>query len=529
MKKPHIWIASATALIYAQTLFWGFINFDDAPHIPANPIMQLPFFDALKEFWVNPYFNLYLPVTYTVWLVLYKLGIAAAGGAVPALFHGINLALHALNGCLVYRFLGNYTKYALLGALLFVVHPIQAESVAWISSMKELLSFAFGMGALVVSQTKFGFRFKPVGYLLFLLAILTKPTWVILPLAVFLLTREKRVVNVAGKWINVPSFRAPILLGLIAVPVVLMTQFQQPEGLMFMKATLFQKLYLWAYSTGHYIQKIFMPVGLVVDYGKSAMVILSDKNSSNIIVAFAVTVIGVTVALFRKKSAIMSGVVIFMVGWLPVSGFVQFVYQNYSQVADRYMYLPMVGVALALSSGLEELSVFVEKRQAKHIATGVLVVLFAMSTYLQVPIWSDHIRLFNAATSRSTTSYLAHYAIANELKERKQYKEAIGFYTNALRTQPWSLASLAQYTSSLMAIGETKAALPILEEWTENICPNLSNSERFLYGEMLNNRGVAYGKLGRHKEAREKIWLSYKLAPEIGSNLQNLKTLGEVK
>ncbi len=145
-------------IVYTRTCGFGSLSLDDAKHIFENPAMNPPSLAGILHFWTAPYFGLYIPITYTLWAVAAVVGWRGGRPPTaidPAIFHGLNVAVHAANAVLVFSVLRSGLEKrapnprrdlaAGLGALLFAVHPIQVEAVAWISGMKDLL---FGFFAL---------------------------------------------------------------------------------------------------------------------------------------------------------------------------------------------------------------------------------------------------------------------------------------------------------------------------------------------------------------------------------------------
>ena len=156
MKRPGICVAILLAITLA--CFWpvatfDFTSWDDFNTIAENPWLNPPTPRSLKEFWTSPQEHLYVPVTYTVWAMLANRAARPLAdgtmGLDPRWFHTLNLAIHAAAGVMAFLLLRRLVKAdvaALIGALFFVVHPVQVETVAWTSGTKDLLC---GMLALL--------------------------------------------------------------------------------------------------------------------------------------------------------------------------------------------------------------------------------------------------------------------------------------------------------------------------------------------------------------------------------------------
>ena len=130
----------ALLVVYFTSLRFGFLTWDDDVNITANPSLLGA---RWSELWGQSYYGLYVPVSYTAWALLAKLGM------VPLYFHAANLLVHLLNGILCYAVLAVFVGEgaALWGALFFLLHPLQVETVCWASGLRDLLSVFFGLAA----------------------------------------------------------------------------------------------------------------------------------------------------------------------------------------------------------------------------------------------------------------------------------------------------------------------------------------------------------------------------------------------
>src|ERR1035437_3957990 len=127
-------------MLYSQLIGSPFLNFDDLNHIPLNPGFQK---SDLLSLWMEPYFVMYVPVIYSIWYGIWKML-----GPESWPFHAFNVSLHCMNTLLIYFLLqrfGTGRKLAFLCALAFEVHPLQVESVAWISEGRGLAAATFGL------------------------------------------------------------------------------------------------------------------------------------------------------------------------------------------------------------------------------------------------------------------------------------------------------------------------------------------------------------------------------------------------
>src|SRR5437016_2317995 len=185
-------LAVACSAAFGRTAGHGFLFWDDRAFIAENPLIAHPSAASLLALWTTPLEDLYAPLTYTLWGLL-----AAVVGPKPWAFHLTNVALHALNAGLVFAVLRRLVteddgRAALAGALLFALHPVQSEAVAWASETKDLLSALFSLLA-IRQYLVFRERENPRAYLwasgAFACALLAKPSAVVAPALLVILNR----------------------------------------------------------------------------------------------------------------------------------------------------------------------------------------------------------------------------------------------------------------------------------------------------------------------------------------------------
>jgi hypothetical protein len=149
-------LAAVAILIIAGTLLspavsFPFLQWDDQLHITANPFMKPDAADRYLHFWKHPYGKMYVPIAYNTWTILYGLGIDKNGEPTPEAFHLANVGCHALNSLLVLLLLKRLRfslPGAVAGAILFCVHPLQVEAVAWVAEWRGLLATLLSLAAI---------------------------------------------------------------------------------------------------------------------------------------------------------------------------------------------------------------------------------------------------------------------------------------------------------------------------------------------------------------------------------------------
>jgi len=289
---------------------------------------------------------------------------------------------------------------ALGGALLFALHPLQAESVAWVTEARGLLAALFGILALwlylvFVQQAPEVRRPWPymVATVCFLLAILSKPSAAAVPLmagiiAVGLLRRSwKRSVLELVPWLAV--------VGMVAVA----TKTQQGQEYLTFEIPWASRPWVAVDAVGFYVQKLVFPSGLAIDYQRNPQWVI--ENGGFLLAGLAVVLL-VLAALLPQRRMWLVAIGLFIAGALPTLGLVSFSFQSHSTVADRFVYLAMLGPSLAVAYLLSMCS--------RRIAVVISVPVLGLLGYLaheQSLLWRNDEVLLRHALEVSPSSILA--------------------------------------------------------------------------------------------------------------------------
>jgi len=386
-------IAILTLLVFYPVYSHDFVTWDDTHNVAANQDMLAPSWAKVKGYWTRPFKDLYIPVTYTLWAGVANVAqISGVNGVQlnPAVFHAVNSFLHVASAIVVFailrRLIGNVWA-ALLGALVFAVHPVQVEPVAWVSGMKDVLS---GLLALIAVLTYILFAqtnklwWHALATAMFVLAMLAKPSAVVVPFVVLII--EWLVLKRGLR----DAIVGPALWFLLALPVVIVGMLAQPPQSSMFVPPLWARPVVALDALAFYLMKLLAPLHLAIDYGRSPQWLWS---SWQIWVTWLIPVFVALVALWiawrMKFVLIAAGLAVMAVALLPVLGFVPFDFQSYSTTADHYLYFAMLGPALLVAA--------VVHRWMKRAVIGAVVVwilFLALQSNLQSWVWHDSQSLF---------------------------------------------------------------------------------------------------------------------------------------
>jgi Tfp pilus assembly protein PilF len=427
-------LAAITFAVFGQALTHEFINYDDDTYVYDNPIVvQGLTLKGIVWAFSGSHASNWHPLTWLSHMVDCQLY-----GLNPAGHHLTNILLHAATVIALFLVLrqmtGAFWRSAFVAAV-FAIHPLRAESVAWVSERKDVLSGLFFMltvGAYV-RYARLPWSAPRYGLVAFLFAIglLCKPMLVTLPLVLLLLDYWPLRRVESQKFSGLVMEKLPFL-ALSAVSCVA-TLFAQKGAL---QSTEFYPLPLRLGNAEVacvvYLGQMVYPAGLAVFY----------PFPLNGLPLWEVVLAGVLLAGFsafalgrrRTQPWLLVGWCWYLVMLLPVMGIVQVGRQAH---ADRYTYLPQIGIYMAMTWTAAEWSA---KRQVKRVAvgslmTGVLAVLMVCA-WQQTGYWQDSETLWFRTLACTTHNEVAHYNLGNVLWREDRVDEAISQYQKALEISP---------------------------------------------------------------------------------------------
>jgi tetratricopeptide (TPR) repeat protein len=366
----YVLIACVVVAAFWPALGAEFVGWDDDVHLLNNPRFNPPKLSNVGYYWAHPFYGMYIPVTYTAWTVAGVVGwVDSTGGRAasdrlnPYVFHGLNVAVHTLSCLIVWMLLERITRRrwaALAGALLFAIHPLQVEAVAWVAALRDVLGGCLSFCAIYLYLQSGGWepgQTRPwrsgrwayiAATLVYLLAVLSKPSALATPVMAAVI----ELVIFRRGWRRPLTLLLPWTLG--AIPVIWITGSSQPPPPPIDVPPWWQRPLVAGDALGFYLWKLVMPWDLCVHHGRTPHWVLQSGaavRTSAIAIAVAA---GVFVAGWKWRPVWAAGL-LFVAGLLPVLGFLPFGFQVYSTASDRYVYPAMLGVALAVAALLAAL------------------------------------------------------------------------------------------------------------------------------------------------------------------------------
>jgi hypothetical protein len=498
--RPHLWMTLAlfaiTGAVYAQALDHRFTSWDDDVNVSKNRVLLEDPLGSIPRFWREPYYGFYSPLTRTAWAVLASLAREplpaadpAAGASPPAAreaggsrlaprpFHLANVLVHALNAVLVFaiaRRLVRADGAAFAGALVFALHPLQAEPVAWVTGLKDLLAGLFSLlaircylrfaGAGSAERSPRDTRRRRLDYALslfgFALALLSKPAAVAVPVALFVLDRFALRRTLA----DCARSLAPWLA--LAGPLMLLTTVTESE-LGVAATPWWGRPFVAGDALAFYLWKLAWPLELLPEYGRRPERVLAHAWGY---VGWLAPAALAWLAWRRRERWpwLLVGLGVFFAGVLPVLGLVPFVYQYFSTVADRYAYTAMLGPALAVSG----LGARIAERRAARSGSGAaalaacaaVLLLWTFQTSRQIAVWRDDAALYRHALRGNPDSWVAHLNLARALEAQGRPEEALAHFLEVVRIAPGSALAYDSVGAFLQNQGRPDEAIPYHEQ-----------------------------------------------------------------
>jgi tetratricopeptide (TPR) repeat protein len=485
-----------TLLAYQPVWHAGFI-WDDDDHLTANPAMTAP--HGLRMIWSSLAVSRYYPLTLTTFWAERQLW-----GLNPLPFHLVNVVLHGINGILVYFVLRRLRiPAAWLAAMLWTLHPVNVESVAWITELKNTQSGVFFFCALLCFL-QFEAHERRRWYALALLcgaaALLSKPSTVVLPLVLLLCAWwERRGWRRTDLLRTAPFFG--LALGMSALTVV--EQQNEVLGLGTAEWSLGtpERFVVAGKAIWFYAAKLLWPVNLTFVYPRWDVV--AGSLWSWLPLA-GVVAVGIVLYQRRREPWARAGVFglgFFVVALLPVLGFFDVFYFLYSFVADHFQYLASLGV-IALVASLWTRLCESSGRAGKHVnavAVPAMVMILGLLTWRQAGVYRDVETLWRDTLARNPSSWMAHDNLGVALENLGREPDAMAQYQEALRFKPDYAEAHVNLGVLLQRLGKLEDAIGHYEQ-AVRIKPGFAEAHNNL-GSALLQAGQVEGAIGHLHEA----------------------------
>jgi len=419
---------------------------DDNTNVVVNPYLQPVSLKSFHRFWVAPADGLYIPVTYSFWAFVSNISHALTGDLSPnaRVFHMTNVMVHIGNFLLVVFILYLVLKDfwgAFCGGLIFAFHPAQVQSVAWVTGLKDVLSTFFALLA-IASYLRFRTRTATCAFFT-ILAFLSKPSTIVLPVLYVLFDYCFDKKSASG------CLKTLFRWGILVVPIFVVTISLQVSTSQAPVVDWWQRPLIAADALLFYGRAILFPFYQAIDYVRTPHIVL-EKWHSYIQWVVLVSFLWFAYLKKEKQPILLFSTLFFVVALLPVLGFVPFMYQSYSTVADRYLYLAMLAPSLCVGWCMR-------KRAMKWLMIPVVGVLILL-TQSELGLWANHKDLYERTLDFHPTSKMALHNLGLIYGREKQFKKAADLLERCLEIDPDSADLLSDLGTTHAHLGEIVSA-----------------------------------------------------------------------
>jgi tetratricopeptide (TPR) repeat protein len=454
-------LSALTIFVYQPAAHGGFV-WDDDRYVTHNYLLIAP--DGLRRIWFSldaP--SQYFPLTYTVLRVERSLWDLNPSG-----YHWVSILLHLANACLVWRLLARLKiPGAWLASAIFALHPIQVESVAWISELKNVLMGFFFLLTLLIWVEYVDSKSKPRGifYLaalvLYLLALSAKATACTLPAALLLILWLKK--NPIGRrtLLEITPFVVLALgIGLVAV---WWEKYHQGTRVLVSLGPV-ERLLIASRAIWFYLGKIFWPANLTFIYPQWQI-----DTTSPVAYLWLIAAIALVVAIYfarRLSGRSVEVAALFFVATLgPLLGFVMLYTFRYTFVADHYQYLACIGPIALGSAGLVTLGRSSKTLQwLGTVVTLAILICLALLTWRQSANYRDAETLWRNTITQNPDCWMAYNNLGVVHFEKGNIEDAVEKYQQSLRLHPEYPEAHYNLASALLQKGDTDEAIRQCEE-----------------------------------------------------------------
>lgn len=516
-----------TVMVYWQTGSHGFINFDDPEYVYENPYVKLGLTPAtIKWAFTTFHASNWHPLTW-----LSHLADVQFYGMHPFGHHITNVILHSANVVLLFLLLLRLTGFlwrSMVVAALFALHPLHVESVVWVSERKDVLSAFFWLATLFLYAEyvkTFGRRYYLLMFMMFAFGLMAKPMLVTLPFVLMLLdywplgrwsmggvvaetssTRNSCDAEIPFR--KLLQEKIPFLV-LASVSCVL-TLFAQQEGgavNSFDNYSITMRIANAIVSYTGYLQKMFWPHNLAFFYPLPKAIPIMQLLTAACV--FAVMTF-ISIRLLRKQPFMIVGWFWYVVTLLPVIGLIQVGGQS---SADRYTYIPLIGIFILLIWWLCELTAKIPYRRLVLTAvSGIVLTGCTLVTLRQISYWQNNVTLYSHALAVTNDNYIAHNNLGFALASEDKLFEATAHFNEAIRISPRFADAYLNLGNAFLKTGEIDRSIVFINKAID-LRPKFASA--FL------DLGVAMFRKGRFDDALDNFNRALAIDPFLGDGNYN--------
>ena len=507
-------IVVATVALYLEVRHHEFVNYDDPYYVTENA-QVVKGLSPSGIGWAFATFDdgNWFPLTW-----ISHMADVSLWGMSPGSHHLTNVGLHALAAMLLFLFFRALSLSAgpsAAGAMLFALHPLRVESVAWIAERKDVLSGALSVLTLwlyvrYAKQPRVG-RYAAV-MAAFASALMAKAMPVTLPIVMLILDAWPLDRRRTLSWAALVREKTPFLLmSLAAAIAAIIAQRDVGATASLTYVPLTARLGNASVSYGMYLVNTIWPAGLAVFYPRPSQTPLSHLALSG----GAIVLVSWLAWRWRARHPyLLTGWAWYLVMLVPVIGLVQIGAQAR---ADRYTYLPSIGLSLMVAYGLADLEAHAPRYRTLFLSgAAAIAIAFASITFMQLGVWRDSVTLFEHAKAVTRPNYTVLNNLGEGLATRGDMARAAEVFAEAIEVAPANASARLNLANALSRLGRLVQAA---SEYREAIRVQPSSAAAHA------GLGAALGRLGQAEEAVAELREAVRLDPTQPDSHYNLGNL----
>ncbi len=497
-----------TALLYSKALQNGFTGFDDDFYVTKNQMLYDFSWNGIKVIFTSLCYYTYHPITILLYLFEYKWF-----GLNPIPYHALNVMLHLINTWLVFKLteqLSGKKLTALIVSVLFAVHPMHVESVAWVSELKDVLYALFYLSSLLFylryMEAGFHAKYYLLALFLFVLSLLSKPAAVTLPVLLIAIDMYK------GRKLNTRLLleKAPFLLLSLLFGIMTMVTFKAGGAMNDNTASygFINKIFLASYALQSYLVRALIPYGLTAMHHFPPLHdgYLPWRYYTSLPFVLLIAMLVIRRSSLRKE--MVFGVFFFLIA---ISVMLQIISFSSHLYAERYTYLAYIGLFYIAGQWISKVGIIKWRNIVIGLCT-LLVIVYSAQTWARIGTWKDSMTLFSDMVDKEPDIYFGYFVRGNAEKSEGNLQAAIEDYNTAIRLNP-DFEDLYYNRGTLFdASGNFKSAML---DYSSSIRLNPKMPDAY------NNRGWAFFRSGDTTAALQDLSKAISLKPEYAEAYNN--------
>ncbi len=500
----NYWIIIAGLLILTLVVFFPmlqnqFTSWDDTDYITKNTKIWELNSKSVGYLFTQPMALNYHPLTMLSLAINYSFSKLN-----PYSYYLTNLVLHLLNVAFVFLFIYKLSKkninVATFVALIFAIHPMHVESVAWASERKDVLYTFFFLGALIayLEFIELGKKiFYIITFALTILSMLSKPAAIILPLVLILLDFYRgRPLNIKSQLNKIPFFAVAAFFMYMTFKAQITDSTEVGE---FTKYTFLERIFLASYGFMAYFIKLFFPVRLAAFHPYPKPLGMQEYFAP------VLAVLLFALAWFRKKNRklLLFGLLFYTVNLILV---LQFVSIGSAVIAERYTYVSYIGLLFVFGMLLFESNIKLSKT-ILWLGLGIAASILSYQAHARVLVWHDNISLWTDMIAKYPLSDRGYYGRGNQYARDNQHEKAIADFTKGIEVSN----DKKSYNNRGASYYKLKRYEEAINDYTSCLAID-STMDKSILG-----RAYAYYKLNRYEEALKDANETIRLHPDYDS------------